>query len=203
MVTQSGSSDLLVTHEDDGVMLDGAKISGGANFDFNFTLSIAQDSGTGLWSADGTFGFTDRNFNAAVAGNFTSTGMMIYPGEVLWIIGDLSTKAASESLLQNGGAFWEFLGNSSIGSDRLGYPVDGLDGEASKITVSNPNAYDEGTAWVLKFGVGTSSLDTLFASNFSKDSGEVKGVITPEPATMSLLAIGGLAVLKRRKRQMQ
>ena len=42
-VTESSSSDLLVTHEDDGLMLDGAKISGGVNFDFNFTLSVAKD----------------------------------------------------------------------------------------------------------------------------------------------------------------
>ena len=106
-------SDLLVTYEDDSIskvedgsnILDGAKIVGGANFDLNFSLTMVKDSGTGLWSANGTFAFTDTVLGSnAVEGNFESTNVEIYPGEVLWITGDLSNDVLLTPILQNRGA---------------------------------------------------------------------------------------------------
>ncbi|MDP6637475.1 MAG: PEP-CTERM sorting domain-containing protein [Phycisphaerae bacterium] len=55
--------------------------------------------------------------------------------------------------------------------------------------------------FVLKIGVGTHALGELFGTGFTKYGGEVKGMITPEPATMSLLVLGGVVVLARRRRR--
>jgi hypothetical protein len=90
-----------------------------------------------------------------------------------------------------------FVGEETIPGEHAG---DGLDGTAGQITVSSPGAYDDGVVFVLKFGVNTISLDALFGSDFLKTGGEVKGHFTPEPATLGLLAIGGMAMLLRRKR---
>jgi hypothetical protein len=199
VVTENIGSDLLVRYEDGLNVLDSAKIVGGGDFDLTFTLSMFDEPGAENWSAGGTLEFTDTNTTTnAVEGSFVSTNVEIFfTGGVLEIQGLLSNNPPASSILLNRGAPWVFVGEETIPGEHIG---DGLDGTAGQITVSNPGDYDEGVAFTLKFGVGTTSLDTLFAADFSKTAGEVKGYVTPEPATMSLLAVGGMAVLMYRRR---
>ena len=194
-VTQNVGSDILVRQEDGLDVLDSAKITDGA-FDFLFELTMADETGDDNWSATGTLKFTDLDKNTdAVSGSFASTSVEVLSvaGGVLQIEGVLS----NTPILQNRGDPWVFVGEETIPGEHTG---DGADGIEKQITVNSPGAYEDGVVFVLKFGVGTISLDTLFGANFAKTGGEVKGYITPEPATMSLLALGGLAILRRRRR---
>lgn len=197
-ITENIGSDILVRQEDGINVLDSAKIVAG-NFEFLFTLDMAN-TGIDQWSATGNLAFTDtdNNINSpAVTGNFASSSIVIYPfgGGVLQIEGTLHND--SPSILQNGGNPWVFVGEETIPGEHAG---DGPDNTAGQITIASPGAYDDGVVFVLKFGVNTTSLDTLFGADFEKFGGEVKGHITPEPATLGLLALGGAALLLRRKR---
>ena len=115
---------------------------------------------------------------------------------VLSIAGVLSNDPLL-SILQNRGDPWKFVGEEAITGEG------DQDGTAGQITVNSPGAYDDGIVFVFKFGVDTASplLDTFFGEDFAIEGGEVKGYIIPEPETMSLLALGGLAVLRRRRRR--
>ena len=197
-ITENLGSDLLVREEDGIDVLDSAKIVGGGDFNFTFTLDLLAGSGTDDWSASGTLKFTDTDQTSdAVSGDFTSSSVEIFPfaGGVLQIEGTLYDN--TPSILQNRGNPWEFIGEETIPGEHTG---DGTDGKAGQITINSPGAYDDGVVFILKFGVGTNSLDTLFGDDFTKTGGEVKGHISPEPATLGLLALGGMVLLSRRKR---
>ena len=198
-VTENLGSDLLVRQEDGIDVLDSAKIVGGGDFNFTFTLDMLAGSGTDDWSASGTLKFTDTDKTSnAVSGDFTSSSVEIFPfaGGVLQIEGTLYDN--TPSILQNRGNPWEFVGEETIPGE---HTADGTDGKVGQITINSPGAYDDGVVFILKFGVGTNSLDTLFGDNFTKTGGEVKGHISPEPATLAMLALGGLAILRRRRRK--
>lgn len=198
-ITENLGSDILVRQEDGIDVLDTAKIVSGADFDFLFTLNMVDEAGTDQWSATGNLSFTDTDTGSnAVDGSFTSSSIVIYPfgGGVLQIEGMLNDNAPS--ILENRGDPWIYVGEETIPGEHAG---DGADGTAAQITVNSPGAYDDGVVFVLKFGVNTTSLDTLFGDDFIKTGGEVKGHITPEPATMGLLAIGGAVVMLRRRRR--
>jgi hypothetical protein len=194
-VSESAGADLLVRQEEGAVTLDTAKIVGGGDFDLSFALDMVDEPGIDQWSATGTLTFTDTSTATdAVIGSFTSTAVGI-AGLILEIQGTLHNDVPS--ILQNRGSPWVFVGEETIPGEHAG---DGLDGTAGQITVSSPGDYDDGAVFVLKVGVGSASLDTLFGDDFTIAGGEVIGDVTPEPATMSLLALGGLIVLKRKRR---
>jgi hypothetical protein len=117
---------------------------------------------------------------------------MPYGEGILQIVGNLTSKAPAVSILKSDGSTWTYLGNSDIAGEPTG---------DAEISVANPNGFDEGAVFILKIGVGTHGLGTLFGSGFTLLGGEVKGMITPEPATLSLLVLGGMAVLARRRRR--
>ena len=200
-ITENIGSDILVRQENGIDVLDSAKIVGGGDFEFLFTLDMVDEAGADQWTATGNLAFTDTSNDIntpALTGDFTSTSVVIYPfgGGVLQIEGVVHND--SPSILQNGGNPWVFEGEETIPGEHAG---EGLDGTAGQITVSSPGGYDDGVVFVLKFGVNTTSLDSLFGDDFLKTGGEVKGHITPEPATMGLLALGGAALLLRRRRR--
>ncbi|MDP6543157.1 MAG: PEP-CTERM sorting domain-containing protein [Phycisphaerae bacterium] len=194
-----GSNFQVRRHDDDSTVLDTAEISGVSagdnNFDLSFTLNLVKEAGTDQWSATGTLTFTDVNeaTNAAEA-SFTSGNILIINGE-LWIDGLLSNNSPLTSILRNSTNPWVFVGENDIGGEPSV-------GDAGQISVSGPDAYDDGSVLVLKSIVTTDSLDTLFDTDFNiAGDGSVKGSITPEPATMGLVALGGLVVLTRRRRK--
>jgi hypothetical protein len=192
-VTENTGSDFQVRRENNTNVLDSVEISGdNGDFNFVFTLNLVKGLAE-QWSATGILRFTDANGGTdAVIGNFVSDDISIIsdgPG-FLQILGTLNND--SPSILQNRGDPWTFVGDSSI----LGEPSGG----DAMIGIGNPSDYDDGSVFVLKIGAGTLSLDALFGSDFTKNGGEVKGMVTPEPATIGLLAMGGLAIMVRRKR---
>jgi len=194
IVTENIGSDFQVRRENNTNVLDSVEISGD-NDDFNFVFTLDMVKGLAeQWLATGILGFTDANGGTdAVIGNFVSNDISIisYGPGFLQIIGTLNND--SPSILQNRGDPWTFVGDSSIPGEASG-------GDAV-IGIGSPGDYDDGSVFVLKIGAGTHSLDALFGSDFIKYGGEVKGMVTPEPATMSLLALGGLAVLRKRRKQ--
>lgn len=204
IISENLGSDLLIRQEDGNDVVDTAKIVGGDDFDFTFMLNMTQDSGLDMWSAMGSLMFTDIDAGlASVVGYFISDNISISTiGSGSWQIGVLQIEGTlsnnAPSMLQNRGNPWVYVGEETIPGEHAG---DGADGVAGQITIDNPEAYDYGIVFILKFGVNTNSLDTLFGEDFVENGGEVKGFITPEPATMTLLALGGSMILVRRRRR--
>ena len=193
IATQNIGSTFLLQQEEGDNILDSARIDDG-NFALTVTLDMEQ-LGTEDWAATGTLEFTDISLTSKVVGDFTFDAIWI-GGDTLYITGLLSTDSAS--ILQPSDAPWMFVGEGPIAPDP---PYGDADGIPGRITVDNPSSYYDGSVWVIKVGVDTSLLDTLFGEDFPEPkSGEVTGNITPEPATLSLLVLGGLAILKRRRR---
>jgi hypothetical protein len=203
-ITENLGSDILIRHEDGNDVLDTAKIVGGTDFDFTFELEMTSGINIDEWTSEGSLKITDTDTSTnAVFGDFVSDSISITTiGSGSWQIGVLQIEGQlsnnSPSMLQNRGDPWEYVGEETIPGEHTG---DGLDGVPGQISVNNPTAYDDGIIFVLKFGVDTNSLDTLFGSDFVENGGEVKGFITPEPATMTLLLIGGSIIAARRRRR--
>ena len=198
VVTESASSVMDVAKTDNGTFstLDTARVIGGANFDLLLDLTLTQ-LGANNWSASGSLQFSDTDTSDyAVEATVQSYLIQISGGslEIKGYLGDLGT---NKSILVNRGDPWEFVGNSA--PPFLPSTPAGSDGTADQVTMFNPESYDGGQAWTIKFGV-SGTLDNFFSEDRDLSDGEVKGQVVPVPAAV-LLGILGLGVvgLKLRK----
>lgn len=193
-VTENDGSDFLVRKEDGfGGVIDTAKLTGGAEFDFLTALTLVDLAGANNWSASGTLSFTDKFASNAVEATFTSTSIENVDGD-LEIRGILSVISGTTPLLVNRGDPWVFTGTSAIG----GEPEEGAVGS---ISIGNVSQFLNGTLLTLKVGIGGQTLDTLFGSDFTKFGGESKGKIIPAPGAL-LLGMMGIGLVSRLRRRL-
>ena len=205
MVSESAGSDFTLRLMDDGTIpqiRDTAKIFGGDDFVFSMDLTLLDGvPGDNSWTAIGTLLFTDIDTDPAsgyaVMGDFASTSITFMGGGVgfLMIEGRLTPTAGYDSVLQNrGDEPWVFVGEEAV--------VGKLDedGTAGQISVYNRAGYDLGQVVLIKMGVDAADLDDVFSGDRVLDGGVAKGPIVPEPATLALLMLGGVAMLAGRHR---
>ncbi len=196
LLVQETSLSMLYLEFDDlgGVALDNVAIIGGDNFNLTLDLTMNQ-LGINNWSASGSLKFTDTDATSNAVEAAVQSYSVKADGTSLQIVGSLSPQNPPPSILVNRGDPWVFVGNTDGG---------GADADltANQITVFNPESYDGGTVWTIKFGM-TDSLDVFFGTTGQDrhlTGGEVKGSVVPVPAAV-LLGILGLGVvgLKLRK----
>jgi hypothetical protein len=165
--------------------LDTARLNGGANFNLLLDLTMVDEPGDNNWSASGSLKFSDTDTSDyAVEATVQSYLVQISSGvlEIKANLGDLGTNT---SILVNRGDPWVFAGSAE------GMAA-GSDGTQDQVTMYNPEAYDGGQAWTIKFGV-SGTLDNFFSGDRDLSDGEVKGQVVPVPAAV-MLGILGLAV---------
>ena len=175
----------------DDILMDQAYIynMGLNNFDALLNLTFTQ-AASELWSASGTVTVRDTTFSDVIAGEFTSTRIVIPSSSTdLYVHGRLRPIAPSTSLLTT--SPWVFAGQMG--------PA-GSDGVAGQVTLDPADYFDSGIVTVLHYRVGTSSLDTLFSTSDSFIQGDVSMTVVPVPAAFLLGMLGmGVAGLKLRK----
>jgi len=180
---------------------DFAVISGirGGRFSLLTDLIIVNEGG-GRYSATGTYSATDvdRNTNAVEA-VFASTQIQLRNG-ILSIDGLLAPMQNADSILVNresqpNAGDWVFAGVFAHTPE-----LPNRDGVRGTITIGDVDPMDTGVMAVIALNIREPDLDRFFAEDRHFESGEVKGVITPEPATVLLLAMGAVLALARQRR---
>jgi len=94
------------------------------------------------------------------------------------------------------------IGNNGGDGTINAYSLSGV--QEGQITLSNGSLFSEGQLWGLEFGNGGSagSADSLdFAAGLASGTDGLVGTISvPEPASATILALGGVGLLSRRRR---
>ncbi|MCD6304140.1 MAG: hypothetical protein J7M21_04175 [Planctomycetes bacterium] len=186
LVTERSDSRLYMDLVRDGTIIDEAIIDGGTNMDFALDLTVLQAS-PGVWKATGTLKFTDVNKSAnLIEASVRSTNISLVPGagNMFTLSADLGPISPAQTILVNGGTPWQFQGGTASSFDP------GQDGTNKQISIDDPHNWGNGNVFVIKFQVGTSTLEDFFGDDQDQAPGEVKGTIVPAPAAVALGLIG-------------
>ncbi len=208
-LTLSAPTAALVTKYDLGldgygggndVILDRALIGDSNDVAFEMTLDVIKLAAN-TYSLTGMMGGTDTDLlsDSHVAEVISGTASY-FPGTLL-ISGALAVGPQLDSILVNraiGPYQWLFAGltvpNPGVDPDE-----DLVEGQLSLL--SGRTAFDTGSYSLLALGVDSvADLDAFFGMDRFHAASDLKLQVVPEPATMLLLTVGGLALAVRRRR---
>lgn len=144
---------------------------------------------------------SDDPYTANVVVEITDVNYAPPGGIPLWYVADPET-----SLTNNDGR----IGNVGLNDDELAFKIDaiGLNTPLIFESMAQDNLFEPGETWRFIIqdyantrGLSSHLFDTLDIAGNSAGDNFSSGSIIPEPATMSLLALGGIGALLRRRRR--
>ncbi|MDP6635509.1 MAG: PEP-CTERM sorting domain-containing protein [Phycisphaerae bacterium] len=155
---------------------------------FDFTRNFDSWAGVSLFNGSSEELFMGRPFQQSRYGGEVSD-----PSQGLIYLGNVSVDTSAHRMVTQ----IDFGGGAGPGEDRIRFWVDNSTEAAPDATVDVDGSWLPSLFTQLRIGSnGSLTVDNLTVSTSFGDS--YAGV--PEPATMSLLALGGVAALRRRRK---